>query len=264
MTKKEENEDYIFNPPNCWSFFLHFIFQSAISLISAIMVFTTIFLHSDETDAKITPLQTIQCLMAAISFLGFLIHLIKPYLTFLNYIFEEIPEKESFKKNICSLLRASYFVTFLNLMFFCIAADFNMATLIVFLMNMAIDFGSIKINFNRKKNMKILNFMNLLLVILSSFFIDKVDFLIFLGLKGYFFMYCTKINEFVYEIIDVATRKRIWILSIFGCVNAYLCYIILGNLERFVGVEKEVVGWMEKLCKLLLVPNLSKMVTYFI
>lgn len=264
------------NPRNCWPFFSMYIMY----LITFISIVFTVILkiamnldYSTGVSTRISGLHIFEICSYLFAVLGFLIFSIKPTLVFIKHVFEELNATESFKKNVNILIRSQWFLLLLMALLLAMKDDFRViepAFLIVFLLNLIIDLQSIYRNF-ALNDKKVTTATNALSMVLGLFLCYTETFEVgfyYFVMKVLMLCLNSYTNVFISNVEDKKSKRRMFVLHILLVLNLYLVgYGLLRNMNCFSTLnvtENEMFLSIWNVMKLLFLPNLGKIVPYFL
>lgn len=262
------------NDKNCWPLFSIYIMY----LLTFITIVLTIIIntgkHLDYTNisnTNINSLHVLECISYLFSMIGFLIFSIRPLLTFIKQIFEELTPKDSFKHNIKILIRSQWFLMLLSILFFCMKDNFYVlepVSLIVIIINLVIDLKNVKNKFDgNEENGQYANILSLLFFVMMFYVENYYVSLYFLIAKLILFGINYYSDKYVKKIDDVKVKRKMWLLHLLLVVNGYLVgYGMLRSMGCFVDMnvsENEMFLSIWNILKLMVFPNLGKILPYF-
>ncbi|EJW03954.1 hypothetical protein EDEG_01754 [Edhazardia aedis USNM 41457] len=282
--KENSSEEIPKNPENCWEFLTKSLTYPCM-ILSQILLYALLFAQrvselKKKTDldaeANISPESYLHSLGLVICLIGYLVFLVKPFLTSLRYIFEEVGERDSFKKNLISLIRSHWFILMGCLL--CVpifissnvSGDIfkpgNMVYFTLYLINMMIEvYTSYDVYHPSNNTFKKLSFIgNLITSIALVTMMNSTTRKFFVFFKIVNFILMNKTRKFLKNVQDEKIKKKMMFNTIFNVFNCMLSiFIIVDMLYHRQICRHEMGNLFSKVLKSLIFGNLTKMVVYF-
>lgn len=258
------------NPLHCWNMFVLYVTSALFSAAFILSLFIQLVTQFDPSAAvgRASVTESVQTIFIGISLIGFFIFLIKPFLNVLKHIFEDISEKESFSKNVKTLLRCQWFLLFFHIAILCSRelGHTNVVCLSLVFLNFLFDLYNFNMHFTQK-NVEYASYLSYLICLITMFFTGDIYLNIaFIVIKLTLNYTLKKLKTFLNFVVEENLYKKLRLLHLLTIVNVYMfCFVFLENYSNFVSVDVDNMMFrsLGNLMYMLFVPNITKMVTWF-
>lgn len=259
------------NPPNCWPLFSIYILYLFTFIAIVLAIILKISLNLDYSlDTVPSNLATFECCSYLFAVIGFIIFTIRPTILFIKHIFEEITEKDSFYAHITILIRSQWFLLLLTVLFTAMKDNFFLfepVTFVLFLINFITDLN-FTLNNDNEKEPRVLNLFSIVTGLLMMGFLDWECKIYFGSMKMLFIALNYYWEIFKGQCEDRKIRRKVGVMNVLLMINVYLVgFGLLQNMRCFVNLGSRENGMflsVWKLMKLMFLPNLAKIIPYFI
>ncbi|KAM0674157.1 hypothetical protein GVAV_002230 [Gurleya vavrai] len=274
MAEVLKKEIPLSNPKNCWDFFILYLFNTIFTIVHIVYLLVKIIASTNfsaEQSNSLSFLQIFQSSLISISLLGYFIFQIPALITFVSYIFEEVPETVSFKKNVNWLIRSQWFIPLFHLSLFLSKnqISINPCYFCFIVLSTINDIFLSKLSYEKKNNNQyfILQLFSVCLFVLLIPFSSFKTLFFYSIYKIFNHFFNKKVQNFIFDVSEDKIKKRMKVLGLFGVFNAVLCcFVLMNNIESIAKVsyeEGEVFKMIANFFKGLCTTNVTKIVTYF-
>lgn len=233
MDQKQKDKDQPTNPHNCWDFFMLYSINTVFTFFNIIYLVQHIIRHADFNPAEefsLSQIQIVQSSLLIVSVIGYVIFQIPSIITALQYVFEEVPSATMFKKSVNWIIRSQWF---LPLFYFSLILTKNFFTvepvqLALVLMSMIVDIylsNAVYDKGNETKR-KVLQIFSIFLALMLLPYCDYITIVFLIIYKAYTYFLNKKTGEYLSNVKDGKTQKRMKILGVFTVINMVSMHLL--------------------------------------